>query len=189
MSIKGCLSKRLAKASRIIIVSVIIVIVFQNSDSFGLMEWQENDKQISLEDALPLALNLAQEQFENIDNYLLVSVSPRSLKGDEKGVHWNFIWQERESPYYKFLNVKVYLNGRSLIASRGELGTYQKENYVLTKIGIPNGGLIDPEDVIVSMNEALEHALAKFNERIMNKEEYFLYSVIPHVATGIFQRV
>lgn len=50
---------------------------------------------VSLEKALPVALRAARAQVPNLDrNFELNAVNPRSLKGDKKGQHWEFIWQE-----------------------------------------------------------------------------------------------
>ena len=87
------------------------------------------DVKITLNDALPIALEEARKQFPDLDGYIFYSISPRALKGDPKGMFWQFDWQEKDSPHDKRLIVRVYMKDRSTFAERSKLGTYQKEHY------------------------------------------------------------
>ena len=50
---------------------------------------------VSLEQAFPIALKEAHAKVANLDQgFALHSVSPRVFKGDKKGQHWQFLWQE-----------------------------------------------------------------------------------------------
>src|SRR2546423_14340995 len=49
---------------------------------------------VALEAALPIALRVAQSEVPDLDKFVLHSVTPRVLKGDPKGQHWQFLWQE-----------------------------------------------------------------------------------------------
>jgi hypothetical protein len=49
----------------------------------------------SLEQALPIAIAKAKAEFTNLDDYILYSVHPRVLKGDSKGLHWEFVWNAK----------------------------------------------------------------------------------------------
>jgi hypothetical protein len=53
---------------------------------------------VSLEQAFPIALKKAHAKVANLDQrFALHSVSPRVFKGDKKGQHWQFLWQELPS--------------------------------------------------------------------------------------------
>jgi hypothetical protein len=78
--------------------------------------------------ALPIALKEARNQFHDLDDYLLYSVSPRVLKGDRKGLFWQILWQEKRFPHARNLVVRVYMKDRSSFAERTEEGTDQKEH-------------------------------------------------------------
>jgi hypothetical protein len=50
---------------------------------------------VPLEKALPIALREARDRVPNLDQvFALHSVGPRVFKGDKKGQHWQFLWQE-----------------------------------------------------------------------------------------------
>ena len=89
----------------------------------------EEEVKITLDEALPIALKEARERFPDLREYLLYSASPRVLKGDKKGLFWQFLWQEKAFPHYKGLTVRVYMTDSSTFAERWEKGTYQKENH------------------------------------------------------------
>jgi hypothetical protein len=89
---------------------------------------RRGSQDISLDQALPIALKDARERFPDLREYLLYSASPRVLKGDKKGLFWQFLWQEKAFPHYKGLTVRVYMTDSSTFAERWEKGTYQKEN-------------------------------------------------------------
>ena len=104
------------------------------SASPGLaQDLSEEEVKITLDQALPIALKDARERFPDLREYLLYSASPRVLKGDKKGLFWQFLWQEKAFPHHKGLTVRVYVTDSSTFAERWEKGTYQKENDRLLK--------------------------------------------------------
>src|SRR5919106_2305118 len=72
----------------------------------------------SLEQALPIAIAKAESEFSDLDDYILYSVHPRSLKGDVRGLHWEFVWKAKAFPHRKALIVRVYMKDGSAIAER-----------------------------------------------------------------------
>ncbi|HEY7635988.1 MAG TPA: hypothetical protein VH763_10610 [Gemmatimonadales bacterium] len=40
---------------------------------------------------------------------MLYSVTPRVLKADPRGLHWQVLWQERAFPHRRWLVVRVYV--------------------------------------------------------------------------------
>ena len=99
------------------------------SASPGLpQDLSEEEVKITLDQALPIALKHARKRFPDLREYLFYSASPRVLKGDKKGLFWQFLWQEKAFPHYKGLTVRVYMTDSSTFAERWEKGTYQKEN-------------------------------------------------------------
>ena len=84
------------------------------------------DVRVSLEEALPMALKAASKEFPDLHKYILHSVTPRSLKGDRRGLHWQFEWREKAFPHHKLLRVRVYMGDGSLYTERLEKGEYQK---------------------------------------------------------------
>jgi len=108
---------------------ILVVVALLTSASAGLPQnLSEEEVKITLDEALPIALKDARERFPDLREYLLYSASPRVLKGDEKGLFWQFLWQEKAFPHYKGLTVRVYMTDSSTFAERWEKGTYQKEN-------------------------------------------------------------
>ena len=84
------------------------------------------DVRVSLDEALPLALRAASEEFPDLREYILYSVTPRALKGDRRGLHWQVEWREKAFPHHKLLRVRVYMGDGSVHAERLEKGEYQK---------------------------------------------------------------
>ena len=71
---------------------------------------------VSLEEALPIAVQAAKSRVRDIDAFLLQSVTPRVLKGDPKGMHWQFLWQEAEfKTHMRGVAVRVYMNDGSTV--------------------------------------------------------------------------
>ena len=70
---------------------------------------------VSLEEAFPIALRVAHARIPDLDSiFALQSIYPRALKGDRKGMHWQFFWQE--VPFRSGLRgveVRVYLKDGS----------------------------------------------------------------------------
>jgi hypothetical protein len=72
------------------------------------------DVRVTLDSALGIARKAAASAFPDLSDYLLYSVTPRSLKGDPRGLHWQVRWQERAFPHRRSLVVRVYMsNGQS----------------------------------------------------------------------------
>lgn len=68
----------------------------------------------TLEQALPIATQAAKSQVHDFGKFALNSVGPRVFKGDKKGQHWQFVWQEL--PFrsnLRFITVRVYMNDGS----------------------------------------------------------------------------
>lgn len=84
------------------------------------------DVRFTLDEALPMALKTAAKEYPDLQKYILYSVTPRVLKGDRRGLHWQFEWQEKAFPHHKLLRVRVYMGDGSLYAERLEKGEYQK---------------------------------------------------------------
>jgi hypothetical protein len=76
------------------------------------------DVRVSLDSALRLAQNAAARAFPDLPGYLLYSVTPRVLKGDSRGLHWQVLWQERNLPHRRRLAVRVYLRDGYTVAER-----------------------------------------------------------------------
>ena len=109
--------------------NILVVVAFLISASTGQPQnLSEEEVKITLDEALPIALKDARERFPDLREYLLYSASPRVLKGDKKGLCWEFRWQEKAFPHHKGLTVRVYMTDSSTFAERWEKGTYQKEN-------------------------------------------------------------
>src|SRR5262249_61610701 len=76
------------------------------------------DVRISLAEALPMALKAASKEFSDLHEYVLYSVTPRVLKGDRRGLHWQVEWRGKGFPHHKLLRVRVYMVGGSVFAER-----------------------------------------------------------------------
>jgi hypothetical protein len=72
----------------------------------------------SLEQALPIAIAKAKAEFPDLDEYILYSVHPRSLKGDPNGLHWEFLWKAKAFPHRKAVVARVYMKDGSAVAER-----------------------------------------------------------------------
>ena len=100
--------------------SVLVPLRAQNLDP--------KDVHVSLDQALPIALSKAKHDFADLDHYILHSVGPRALKGDSKGLCWEFIWQEKAFPHFNQLFVRVYMRDGLAESSCETKGTFQKEH-------------------------------------------------------------
>ena len=69
------------------------------------------DVRVGLDSALGLATKAAVAAFPDLPDYLLYSVTPRVLKADPGGLHWQVQWQERAFPHHRWLVVRVYMDG------------------------------------------------------------------------------
>ena len=85
------------------------------------------DVKVLLEDAFPVAIQKAKNEFPDIDQHVLYSVTPRILEGDPKGIHWQFLWQEKAFPHNKWIKVRVYMKDGGVEMERFEKGTFQKQ--------------------------------------------------------------
>src|SRR5262249_20765677 len=76
------------------------------------------DVRVTLDSALRIADKVAVSAFPEISNYLLYSITPRVLKGDPGGLHWQVLWQAREFPHRRSLVVRVYMKDGHTRAER-----------------------------------------------------------------------
>jgi hypothetical protein len=76
------------------------------------------DVQVPLDSALHLAQRAAASAFPDLSDYVLYSVTPRVLKGDPRGLHWQVRWQERAFPHHRWLVVRVYMKDGHTMAER-----------------------------------------------------------------------
>jgi hypothetical protein len=76
------------------------------------------DVRVTLDSALRLAKKAALDAFPDLSDYLLYSVTPRALKGDARGLHWQVRWQERAFPHHRWLLVRVYMSDGHTTAER-----------------------------------------------------------------------
>jgi hypothetical protein len=76
------------------------------------------DVRVTLDSALPLAQRAAASAFPELPEYLLYSVTPRALKADPRGLHWQVLWQERALPHHRWLVVRVYMRDRYTATER-----------------------------------------------------------------------
>ena len=86
------------------------------------------DVHVSLDQVLPIALAKAKRDFPDLSNYILHSAGPRALKGDQKGLCWEFMWQEKAFPHFKQLRVRVYMRDGLAESIRESKGSFQKEH-------------------------------------------------------------
>jgi hypothetical protein len=64
---------------------------------------------VTLDSALRIADKVAAAAFPELPDYLLYSVTPRVLKADPGGLHWQVQWQARAFPHHQWLVVRVYM--------------------------------------------------------------------------------
>src|SRR5689334_21842682 len=83
---------------------------------------------VTLDQAFRIAMAKAKTDFSDLDKYLFYSVHPVAPLGDNRGLFWDFIWQEKVFPNYKGLSVRVYMRDGFAKSERFEKGTYQKEH-------------------------------------------------------------
>ena len=73
---------------------------------------------VTLDSALRIAHTAAVTAFPQLSNYLLYSITPRVLKGDPGGLHWQVRWQTRDFPHRQWLVVRVYMKDGHTRAER-----------------------------------------------------------------------
>ena len=78
------------------------------------------DVRITLDSAVHLAQQAAAAAFPELPDYLLYSVTPRMLKGDQGGLRWQMLWQDREFPHRRRLVIRVYMRDGHTVAEHGE---------------------------------------------------------------------
>jgi hypothetical protein len=76
------------------------------------------DIRVTLDSALQLAQRAAARAFPELSDYLLYSVTPRVLKADPRGLHWQVLWQEGAFPHRGWLLVRVYMSDGSVRTER-----------------------------------------------------------------------
>jgi hypothetical protein len=76
------------------------------------------DVHVPLDSAVHLAQKAAASAFPDLSDYLLYSVTPRVLKGDPRGLHWEVRWEERAFPQHRWLVVRVYMEDGYTAAER-----------------------------------------------------------------------
>ena len=108
-------------------VSLLVGLMLLWSTPVSSQDLTPADVRISLDKALPIALKAAAKEFPDLHKYILYSVTPRVLKGDRRGLHWQFEWQEKAFPHHKLLRVRVYMGDGSLHTERLEKGEHQQE--------------------------------------------------------------
>lgn len=81
------------------------------------------DVRVPLDSALHLARGAAVTTFPELSNYLLYAVTPRVLKGDPGGLHWQVQWQERAFPHHRWLVVRVYMKTGHVTSERLDAGS------------------------------------------------------------------
>ena len=94
----------------------------------GAQDLDPKDVQVSLDQALSIALAKAKRDFPDLEDYILHSASPRALKGDPRGLCWEFMWQEKAFPHFKQLRVRVYMRDGLAQSTRESKGSFQKEH-------------------------------------------------------------
>ena len=114
-------------------IKLLLAVLVLLSEFASGQELDPADVRISLDDALPIALKAASKEFPDLHKYVLYSVTPRVLKGDRRGLHWQVEWQEKAFPHYKLLRVRVYMRDASVYSERLEKGEYQKAHDTILK--------------------------------------------------------
>jgi hypothetical protein len=94
------------------------VLILCPAGSLEAQDLDPADVQVTLDSALHLAQRAATGAFPDLSNYLLYSATPRVLKGDPRGLHWQVRWQERAFPHHRWLVVRVYMKDGHTMAER-----------------------------------------------------------------------
>jgi len=90
-----------------------------------------NEVKVTLEKALLIAKKTASKKFDDLDKYILRSVSPELIKGDSKGMHWIFTWQEQGVLNYRTIIVRVYMKDGSTRGERGRKDAVKNKKILL----------------------------------------------------------
>jgi hypothetical protein len=90
----------------------VLVLTGVASAQFGM--YLADKPNISLEEALPIAIKAARANVPDLNKFVLHSVKPRMLKNDPKGEHWQFLWQELPfKTHLRGILVRVYMKDGS----------------------------------------------------------------------------
>ena len=92
------------------VLEIVIMVSLARAVSLHGQDLDTVDVRVTLDSALQLAQNAAAAAFPDLSTYLLYSVTPRVLKGDGGGLHWQVLWQERAFPQRRWLVVRVYMS-------------------------------------------------------------------------------
>ena len=90
----------------------LVAVLFVSENAFAQFGIYVPDRpKVSLESALPIAIKMAESKVQDLNKFLLHSVRPRVLKGDKRGMHWQFLWQEAEyKAHMRGVVVRVYMD-------------------------------------------------------------------------------
>ena len=89
----------------------LVAVLFVSENAFAQFGIYVPDRpKVSLERALPIAIKMAESKVQDLNKFLLHSVRPRVFKGDKKGMHWQFLWQQAEyKTHMRGVIVRVYM--------------------------------------------------------------------------------
>jgi hypothetical protein len=76
------------------------------------------DVRVGLDSAVHLGKAAATGVVPDLTRYVLYSVTPRSLKGDPGGLHWQVRWRDLAFPHRRELIVRVYMKDGHTVAER-----------------------------------------------------------------------
>ncbi len=95
---------------------VVTVLLLTGLASAQFGTYLSDKPNVSLEAALPIALRAAHSEVPDLDKFALNSVTPRVLKGDPRGQHWQFLWQELPfKTHLRGVIVRVYTRDGSTV--------------------------------------------------------------------------
>ena len=84
----------------------------------GAQDLDAAEVRVTLDSALVIAQRAAASAFPDLTSYVLYSVTPRVLKADPGGLHWQVQWQERAFPHRRWLVVRVYMSDGHALTER-----------------------------------------------------------------------
>ena len=87
----------------------LIVLGFSSAGWLQAQDLDPADVRVPLDSALQLAQTAATRAVPDLSDYLVYSVTPRVLKADPGGLHWQVRWQERTFPHRRWVVVRVYV--------------------------------------------------------------------------------
>jgi type II secretory pathway pseudopilin PulG len=104
-----------------VILALLVMASLAGSVSLQGQDLDTDDVRVTLDSALQLAQDAAAAAFPDLSDYLLYSVTPRVLKGDPHGLHWQVRWQERDFPHRGWLVVRIYMSSGRTTTERGRV--------------------------------------------------------------------